>query len=486
MTDVQRGLVALLATVDEKLAQDAGDAALHFARAQLLDELGRYEAATRAYLDVLVRERTHRGAMVRVATLFLTAGSAELARAIFAEAVSLDPDDAVARVGLGSALLEQDDLAGARREFEAAVRSAPSNRDAHCGLAMIHERCDERAAADREWRLAFPSGTIAVSQYRGAAPPVRVLLIVSALRANVSLQRLLDDRVFQWATLFAESYVPTIALPPHDVVFNAIGDADSRASVLEVVEQVLARTCAPVLNHPARVRTTGRADVAARLREIPHVVTPRIAAIPREQLTAERLTAHGFSFPLLLRSPGFHTGEHFARVDDAAALAAVAATLPGAELLAIEYLDTRRPDGSVRKYRVMTVAGRLYPLHLAISRDWKVHYFSSAMGEDAAFRAEEERFLDDMEEALGVPAVRALEAIAHTLALDYGGIDFALDVRGRVVVFEANATMVIARPQPDERWTYRRAPTQRVVEAVQTMITTRAHASTSHASTGAA
>jgi len=36
--------------------------------------------------------------------------------------------------------------------------------------------------------------------------------------------------------------------------------------------------------------------------------------------------------------------------------------------LVIEYLDARGTDGNAQKYRVMMIGGRIYPLHLAISR----------------------------------------------------------------------------------------------------------------------
>ena len=49
-----------------------------------------------------------------------------------------------------------------------------------------------------------------------------------------------------------------------------------------------------------------------------------------------------------------------------AAVDGVVASLPGHELLAIEFLDARGPDGDVRKYRVVCVDGRLFPVHLAI------------------------------------------------------------------------------------------------------------------------
>ena len=109
-----------------------------------------------------------------------------------------------------------------------------------------------------------------------------------------------------------------------------------------------------------------------------------------------------------------------------------------------------------RKYRAMFIDGALYPWHLAIAPDWKVHYFTAAMAANPAHREEERRFLDDMPGVLGSRAVLALGAIGKTLGLDYAGIDFALTQDGSVLVFEANATMVIGPPGPEPIWDYRR------------------------------
>ena len=42
------------------------------------------------------------------------------------------------------------------------------------------------------------------------------------------------------------------------------------------------------------------------------------------------LAARGLAFPLLLRAPGFHMGEHFVMVESAAELAAAVDEMPGA------------------------------------------------------------------------------------------------------------------------------------------------------------
>jgi glutathione synthase/RimK-type ligase-like ATP-grasp enzyme len=75
---------------------------------------------------------------------------------------------------------------------------------------------------------------------------------------------------------------------------------------------------------------------------------------------------------------------------------------------------------------------------------------------------------------LGENALVALEGIRKTLGLDYGGIDFALSDEGEVLLFEANATMAVHRPDDNAKWAYRKMATDNVLAAVRTMILKRA------------
>jgi hypothetical protein len=127
-----------------------------------------------------------------------------------------------------------------------------------------------------------------------------------------------------------------------------------------------------------------------------------------------------------------------------------------------------------RKYRVMFIDGVAYPVHLAISADWKVHYFTADMVRNAAFREEERRFLDDMPAALGARAMTALGQICTTLGLEYAGIDFALAADGSVLLFEANATMALVPPGGDSIWDYRRPAIEAALKAAARMVLRRA------------
>ncbi len=439
-------------------------------RAREFASRGEDEAAKAAYLDLLRRDPTNFDALNELGTLAYASGHRSAARTAYEQAVRCHPGNPMARVNLGNLLCEAGELDAARAQYEAALATDPDFAQAHQGLARVLTELGEVEAAGPHWRQGFAGHALVTRRYRGTSNPVPVLLLVSAKGGNIPTDQWLDDRVFQIAALYAEFDDPAQPLPPHAAIFNAIGDADLCAEALMRAEAIVARSKAPVINPPARVRATGRAANVRRLASVPGLVVPAIETLKRSAL----LAAKDLRFPLLLRAPGFHTGRYFSRVERHEQLAAVLAALPGDEILAIQYLDARGPDGMARKYRVMIIDGVLYPLHLAISADWKVHYFTADMAASAAHRAEEQRFLDDMDSVLGAPAIDSLHRIGQVLALDYAGIDFGLAPDGRVLLFEANATMVVNPPELDPVWDYRRPAITRVLDSAKRMVLARA------------
>jgi hypothetical protein len=401
--------------------------------------------------------------------LAYASGHRSAARTAYEQAVRSHPGNALGRVNLGNLLAEEQDFLGARTEYEAALAADPELAEAHQGLARVLSELGEAAAAAPHWQKGFAGRAVVTRPHRGAGPAVPVLLLVSARGGNIPTQQILDDRVFAVSALYAEFVDPGQKLPEHALIFNAIGDADLCGEALARVAQIVNGSTAPVINPPERVRPTARAGNAARLATLPDVVAPAIRVLAKHDLAAA-----GLRFPVLLRAPGFHTGRHFIRVERRAELAAAIAQLPGDELLAIDYLDARGADGMARKYRVMIIDGALYPLHLAISADWKVHYFTADMAANAARRDEERCFLADMPGVLGPRAVAALGAIGKSLGLDYAGVDFGLDPDGALLLFEANATMVINPPDPDPIWDYRRAPILAALAAAQRLLLAKA------------
>jgi hypothetical protein len=435
-------------------------------RARRLAAQGDDEAAKQTYLGALRLDSTHLPALNELGTLAYAGGFRSAARTAYLRAVQHHPGDEMARVNLANLLYEDSDSAGAALHYQAALRIDPDFPEAHQGMARILSAAGDEAQAARHWRKGFEGHAVVSRPYRGTGTAVPLLVLVSTRGGNVPTQLWITHRDFAVTAIYVEFYDPTLPLPPHSLVVNLIGDADICAQALDRAQDIAARSTAPVINSPARVRVSGRAENARRLGALPGVVAPAIDTLSPSAI----LTSIDLRFPLLLRRPGFHTGRHFTYVENRDGLAPAVASLAAGELLVIQYLDARGHDGMARKYRVMFVDGVAYPLHLAISGDWKVHYFSASMAQDAAYRDEERRFLEDMPAVLGKRAMLALREICTVLGLEYAGIDFAVSADGSVLLFEANATMVVFPPGPDPMWDYRRQAIDTVLGAATRML----------------
>ena len=470
----------LLHLEDLLARRQSGDEALEveIERAALLGALNRPQDAQQAFIDILRRWPTNFSALNEFGTLLAGQGAIDAACRVYAEAILHHPDNPMGHVNLANLLLRANKHEEARAHYEAALRADPDHAGAHQGLGAVLADNGDRGGAREHFRKGFHGHALSSLPYRGSAPPVALLQLVSSGGGNIPTAPFLDDCIFLTSVVVADYLDPSVPLPPHQLIFNAIGDADLCEPALGAAIDLIARSSAPVINDPRAVMKTGRISNAERLAALPGVVTPKTLSVARDLLAgpdgAAWIAGNQFALPLLLRSPGYHTGRNFILVEKAAEFSAAASSLPGSELLVIEYLDARGKDGSARKYRVMMIGGKIYPLHLAISRNWKVHYFTSDMADQPDHRAEEAAFLSDMPAVLGDKAMTALDEIRDALGLDYGGVDFGLSADGDLLLFEANATMVIAAPDPDPRWAYRRTAIARVIDAVVAMIRERA------------
>jgi len=466
-----------LRELEAQLTSDSGTISLRFERACLLDEAGRIGEAKGAYLDVLSREPSHRLALNNLGTLLHETGYRTAACTAYAEAVARHPGDPMSRVNLANILRECGNPIEAREHYEAALRLWPGYAEAHQGLGSVLAEAGDSQDAARHWQIGFGSRPVVALPYRGEGSSVPLLLLTAGAGGNIPVRHFLDDRLYRTYVVFVEYYDLAIPLPPHRLIFNAIGDADLAPRALAAAQSLLALTSAPVINLPAAVALTGRSDNALRLAGIPGVIAPATITVSRARLESPdavpMLARHGFEFPLLIRTPGFHSGRHFLRIEAAGELPAALAELPGDDLTVLNYLDARGPDGKARKYRAMAVDGRLYPLHAAISSHWKIHYSTADMAASPEHRAEDAAFLEDMTAVIGLRARAALEEIQLRLGLDYAGIDFGLNAAGDILLFEANATMVVNPPEPDERWAYRRPAVERIYAAVREMLADR-------------
>jgi tetratricopeptide (TPR) repeat protein len=468
---------SMLAAGDLEAALAAADAALAigpalpdalYVRGSALLRLRRPEAALGAFQRGVA-------AAPNQARLHIGLGDAyaELDRdpesiAALSRAVALDPGSTWAHANLGSMLYRTGDLAGAELHCRAALAADPAMAMTHRNLAGILADQGRDAEAQRHREAAFALANVFVA--RAPQPRATVLALTTADTGNVPHRFLLPLDKYTRIDWFIEYAPPGQAaeLPPYDVVFNIVGDPDHARRTEAPIAAFVAEAERPVLNAPTRVARTRRDRLPTLLADLADVVVPRVARFDAEAARdpARAVAAEELAWPLLIRPIGSHGGRGLE-------LAETPTALDGEDLgggfYATEFVDFRSAsDGLYRKYRVIFVDRAPHPYHLAISPSWLVHYATAEM-EPAERRTEELRFLADPASALGERAMAAIGEIGRRLDLDYAGVDFSVLPDGRVLVFEANATM-LAHPETDPAFAYKNPHVERITGAFQALV----------------
>jgi tetratricopeptide (TPR) repeat protein len=400
------------------------------------------EAATR-FRQALEIDATLAEGHYNLAIALMGLSKVDEAIAAFQEAITLKPQFAAAHFNLAKAFADRGQAPEAAVHYQKTLALSPKFARAHMALGNLYLAEGDMDGAHVHFREAQRLEPVRKQAAIKPVPDFSVLALTAPGAVNTPTEYLMSRVGFEThAVLLLPGVTPDIAdlQTRADVVINLIAEADSAREALLAAADLADRLERPVVNHPRKILLTDRATVAERLRTIPAcrvartvLLGPGEHTVPNDQL----------SFPVLARVAGSHGGKHFKKCDDAAALTAALQLHPEAAHYVCEYLPYESADGLFRKYRLIFAGDEILPYHLAIGRQWKMHYFSSDMAQEQTLRAEEEAFLRNPRNVFGPQLWSALEAVRTTLELDFAGIDCGIDSAGRLVVFEANATMLV-------------------------------------------
>ena len=504
---------------DEAIAQfrralflQPNHAGVHFVLGTLLQERGDLDEAVASYRRALALKPDHVESLNNLGIALHAQRKTDEAVALHQRALALNPTSAEAHNNLGDVFKEQGRLDDAVASYLRALACKPDFAIALCNLGTTYAIASQFEPAAEWYRRALAidpdqgvanmnlasilesGGRLAEAQlYRRRAPrpqplivepapePRRnVLILTAAGDGNVPVETLVPKQVnsrVKWNVECATDGQED-ALPPYDVVFNVIGNADLIGPSLPRMTRFLGRCRRPVLNPPERIPPTRRDRMPALFADIPNVVVPPVTRLLREEAAAPglaaRLAAAGLTYPLLMRPISGQGGTGIVLVDTPDQLAGL--TFSDADAFYfISYRDYRSADGYFRKYRTIFVDRQPHPYHLAISPRWLVHYFSAEMLAEPWKREEERRFLENPAEALGPVVAEAIAAIGRRMDMDYCGIDFSVLPDGRVLVFEANATMSVILPDAVD-FPYKPAYVRRIYASFEAMLERRATA----------
>jgi hypothetical protein len=347
-------------------------------------------------------------------------------------------------------------------------------------LCLIEQILGDKAAG-----LARQAEALALHRlYRSSWPSSPNALRVLAFRAagdistNTPIEFLLEGSDVVLYSFYVVPGGPLPEAPDHDIAIFTVGESDGDRPVMEEVEGLIDSWSCPVLNRPERTFQLSREGLYRLLRDIPGLAmadTIRISKTDFEKLGRGLLPLgqflEGTDFPLIARPIGSHAGRGLAKLDDSEAIEGYLAEHPDAAAFFLSpYIDYRSADGQFRKYRIVWVDGRPYPHHMAIADQWKVWYYNADMAGSHAKREEEAQFMSCSDKSFLRHHEAVLAAIVKRLGLEYVGIDCAETADGRLLVFEADISLVVHDMDPEDVYPYKTAPTQKLFAAFYDML----------------
>jgi glutathione synthase/RimK-type ligase-like ATP-grasp enzyme len=311
-------------------------------------------------------------------------------------------------------------------------------------------------------------------------PALRLLALYAQgdLGSNTPLEFLVENSDIEMNILYVtEALAMPDHLPPHDVLFVAIGESKQNRTLLRHLETIIPTWPKPVLNMPDRILRVARDAASQLLHSAPGLNMPLCVQSGRPIL---ELVARGqqhiscvqdaLDFPVIIRPVGSHAGIGLIKAGDAGALFEYLQKMPQNEFYVTRFIDYRGTDGLFRKYRVVLIDGQPHASHMAISQDWMIHYLNACMENSPDKRAEEARFMECFDEDFAYRHRVALQSIAERIGLDYLVIDCAETPDGKLLVFEVDSNAVVHAMDPVELFPYKNHQMNRVFAAFRAML----------------
>lgn len=439
----------------------------------------RTQDAISIYLHVLTRDPRHWAARLNLVEAMMATRQFIIARAVLAELINERPAEAGLQHLLGKVNFELGEVDQALAAFRKAVALDPADADSRYWIGGILQKAGDEAAAQEAYAHAARLQPLIRRPARKPAADFRLLALYAPFGGNTPTEYLFRDVDYDVNTLalFSDRACDAETLRREtDLVFNLISDADqadAADAMLVVAADLVDRLGKTTLNDPRKVARTTREAVAGLLEGIEGCRVPRVARCPAGHMARAALEqALPSAVPLLARPAGTHGGDDFEKLESLDALEAFMARFEDVDRYLIDYIDYRSPDGFFRKYRFIFIEDEVLPYHLAIGDTWKLHHDNTDMERHRWMQREEEAFLDDPSRVFSAANFAALRAIRHAIGLDYSGIDCGLDAAGNLVVFEANASMLVH--DHNERFPYKAPAVARVKAAFTAMLRRKA------------
>ena len=394
-----------------------------------------------------------------------------------------EPHTPIGLAALARSAFRGEDLKAQWRELVIRLDRSPGDAAAMLDLSTIAQLNGMR---DRGMALQALALEMAVHYRQPAGEtgrvPIRLLALKSPgdMMANAPLEFLLEDSGVTLDSFYLHPEMPLPkALPEHDLAFVAVGQSEVNQPLLRELAGHLESWPRPVLNSPGSIARLTRDGLWSMLRSAAAIVIPRTLRVHRRELAqfasgrTSLRESLGMAYPIVVRPLTSHAGQGLVKIDDVASIEAYLAKQPEDYFYVSPFVNYASPDGQFRKCRIAFVDGRAFPVHQAISEHWMIHYLNAGMEQSAEKRAEEARFMEAFDRETGRRHKATFDGLVERIGLDYFGIDCAETPDGKLLIFEADSSMIVHSMDSAELFPYKQEHMRRLFGAFRGMLEAR-------------
>jgi hypothetical protein len=214
----------------------------------------------------------------------------------------------------------------------------------------------------------------------------------------------------------------------------------------------------PVIN-PARLAIrTSRQENALRLARLAGAVVPRVQRFrlhEADKRDLARAIQAEFAFPFIVRLVGPQESLGMFLVEDRVQLDQLLPSIVAPHIYVIEFRGKRQPNGYFRKMRAAFVKGLPTIMRADYHTHWNVRTrkykeFRDLYSKHPELLGDANDIVMNPLKRLGKSAMDCLVEIGRIIPLDIFGVDFDVNGEGRLVFFEANATMNLLSTAPPD------------------------------------
>lgn len=241
-------------------------------------------------------------------------------------------------------------------------------------------------------------------------------------------------------------------LSQFDVVLNGLTVPDRAVGALEALATLTADYRGKLINHPLAIMETTRDTVSRKLSGIPGLIVPKVLRFTHLDGPRSRRIIGGsdITFPAILRLAGTHLGISMALVETPEDVLPILEKDKNYYLTS--YRDYANEDGMYRKYRFFFIGNEIILRHVLSSDNWNVHAEARTrlMVNFPHLIQQERTTMLSQRPPLEVRFGAVLRKVKTAIGLDFFGMDCSITNDGKLLLFEANASMNLIDPSLDD------------------------------------